>query len=239
MPTTQLEAETITPLHGYRGEGNLQTDGELRGLTIAISREAGSRGTAIAKRVAQQMGWQLFDQDLFAYLVQNQSAREELLAEVPAGVRTWAEEKHRTFLEQRQGDDFPEMHEWLRLLFVIGARGESVILGRGAGYLLPVASTLNVRIVSPLEDRLAYMCQTLRLPLAAARVEISERDRIRAELHRSISGRDAGDLSQYDLVLNSSRLGESACADLIAEAIRAKQLPSDGSDSCSDELEIV
>jgi hypothetical protein len=44
---------------------------------------------------------------------------------------------------------------------------------------------------------------------------------------------------QYDLVLNSNRLGESACADLIGEAIRAKQLPGDPSDSTSDELAVV
>jgi len=239
MPATLLEIEAGIPLHGYRGNRIPHESNELRGLTIAISREAGARGTAIAKKVAQQLGWQLFDQDLLAYLVQNESAREELLAEVPAGLRRWAEERHRGFLEQRRGSEFPEMYDWLKLLFVIGARGESVIMGRGAGFLLPVASTLNVRIIAPLEERVAYLSQSLRLPVAAAREEVLARDRVRAELHRSIAGRDAGDLTQYDMVLNSNRLGESACSDLIAEAIRAKQLPGDASESSVDELEVI
>jgi cytidylate kinase len=238
MPATLLESEPAVPLHGFRGDRQPYESNELRGLTIAISREAGARGNVIAKRVAQQLGWQLFDQDLLAYLVQNEPARQELLAEVPRGVIEWAEERHRRFLEQRRGAEFPEMHDWLKLLFVIGARGESVILGRGAGFLLPVASTLNVRIVAPFEERVAYMSQLLRLPSASAREEVQARDRLRAELHKSVSGRDAGDLTQYDLVLNSYRMGESACSDLIAEAIRAKQLP-DGSDSTSDELAVV
>ena len=234
-----LEPELATPLHGYRGERAARADTELRGLTIAISREAGSRGSVIAKRVAEQLGWQLYDQELLGYLVQNQTAREELLADVPAGVLQWANEQHSKYVRHRLTADIPEMGEWLRLLFVIGARGEAVILGRGSGVLLPVASTLNVRIVSPLEDRVAYMSQTLRLPANAAREEIASRDRIRSELHLSVSGREATDLTQYDLVLNSSRLGEAACADLIAAAIRAKQLPGDSSESSSDELGVV
>jgi cytidylate kinase len=238
MPTT-LEPELATPLHGYRGERAARNDAELRGLTIAISREAGARGSTIAKRVAEQLGWQLYDQELLGYLVSNQSAREELLAEVPAGVLQWANEQHKRFLQQRKSADIPEMGEWLRLLFVIGARGEAVILGRGAGVMLPVASTLNVRIVSPLDQRVAFMSQSLRLPANAAREEIAARDRIRAELHLSVSGREATDLTQYDLVLNSSRLGEAACADLIAAALRTKQLPSDSSESSSDELQVV
>lgn len=234
-----LEPELVSPMHGYRGEQTARHDSELRGLTIAISREAGARGSTIAKRVAEQLGWQLFDQELLGYLVHNETAREELLSEVPPGVVQWANEQHRKYVQHRRGVDVPEMGEWLRLLFVIGARGEAVILGRGAGVLLPVASTLNVRIVSPLQDRVAYMSQSLRLPANAAREEIAARDRIRGELHLSVSGREAGDLAQYDLVLNSSRLGESACADLIAEAIRAKQLPGETFDSTSDDLAVV
>jgi len=40
-----------SPLHGYRGEeASAPTMGVPAGLTIAISREAGSRGASIAKR---------------------------------------------------------------------------------------------------------------------------------------------------------------------------------------------
>ena len=38
------------------------------------------------------------------------------------------------------------------------------------------------------------------------------------------------DLTQYDLVLNSGRLGDGVAAELIAQAVRAKHLPEEGVD---------
>jgi len=38
------------------------------GLTIAISREAGSRGASIAKRAGEKLGWEVYSQDLLEYL---------------------------------------------------------------------------------------------------------------------------------------------------------------------------
>ena len=46
----------------------------------------------------------------------------------------------------------------------------------------------------------------------------------------ALVGSDPDDLTQYDLLLNSGRLGEGECAELIAQAVRVKQLLPDGSD---------
>ena len=75
-------APPVTPLHGYRGETRV-TARPPRGLTVVITRQAGARGGRIAKRVGQILGWQLFDQEMLGYLVQSESAKAELLADVP------------------------------------------------------------------------------------------------------------------------------------------------------------
>jgi cytidylate kinase len=81
---------------------------------------------------------------------------------------------------------------------------------------------LNVRIVAPLSDRIAYMSQWLRLTEKEAAEEVRRRDARRAEFIPTHFHRQPGDIYQYDLVLNSSLLGEDLAAELIAKAANVK-----------------
>ena len=49
------------------------------------------------------------------------------------------------------------------VVLALGAQGGVVLIGRGAGCILPRETTLHVRIVAPLAERIAYMSQWLRL----------------------------------------------------------------------------
>lgn len=220
---------TSTPLHGYRGEETVVAIRPPRALTVVISREAGARGGRIARRVGQLLGWQVFDQEMLGYLVQNESAKAEMLADIPPEAIAWANLEHNRQLDARHlgGGDQTEL---LRLAFVLAAKGDVVLVGRGVGELLPTATTINVRVIAPLEQRVAYFSQWLRLTPAEAEIEVAARDRVRSALQIALVGSDPDDLSQYDLLLNSGRLGEAECAELIAQAVRVKQLLPDTSD---------
>src|SRR5262249_41241955 len=89
--------------------------------------------------------------------------------------------------------------------------------------ILPAPTTLHVRIVAPLPDRIAYMSQWLRLTDEQAAEQVRTRDIRRAEFIATHFHRQPNDLYQYDLLLNSALLGEELCADLIVQAARAKQ----------------
>ena len=97
-----------------------------------------------------------------------------------------------------------------------------MLIGRGAGYVLPPRSTLHVRLVAPLQDRIAYMSQWLRLTIDEAAEQVRLRDSRRGDFIRTHFHRAPGDVHQYDLALNSSFLGEDTCVELIAQAARAK-----------------
>jgi hypothetical protein len=207
------------PLHGYRGAPTPPPVVEHpRGLTVAISREAGARGGSIAGRVGRLLGWQVYGQDSLSLLARDDNARRELLADTPPAAAAWAD---RQAAASVAGDDTGEL---VKLVFALAARGEVVIVGRGAGFLLPADSTLNVRVIAPHAERVAYMAQWLRLTAEEAEAELAARDRVRAALHAAVTGRAASDPTQYDLVLNSGRLGEAGCAELIVQAIKTKQL---------------
>lgn len=210
------------PLHGYRGSPASAAAGERpRGLTVAISREAGARGGSIARRVGRLLGWPVYDQDSLALLARDDAARRELLAEVPGPAAAWADHQATTVAGGIDGTDASEL---VKLVFALAARGEVVIVGRGAGVLLPGESTLNVRVIAPHAERVAYLAQWLRMTTDEAAAELAARDRVRAALHAALTGKAASDPTQYDIILNSGRLGEAGCADMIVSAIKSKHL---------------
>jgi cytidylate kinase len=213
------------PVHGFRGD--TPTPAPLthpRGLSVAISREAGARGWTIAKKVGEIVGWQVFDQESLDYLIQDDTAYQQLLAEVPPSAKSWAE-AHFTRLQMNQklASD-SETVAMIRLVLTVAARGDAVIVGRGAGFLLPAESTVHVRLIAPFERRVAYFAQALRLSREEAAEEVKTRDERRAKYLMRAFNRNPADSTGYDAVVNVDRLGLEGAAQFIAWAIRTKQM---------------
>jgi cytidylate kinase len=191
-------------------------------LTIAVSREAGSRGGTIARRAARRLGWEVYNQELLEYVAQEGAFRQDISENLPPTAAQWVEAHLETLLREQNLSQHPSLRDLARLILALGSRGEVVLIGRGAGSILPRESTLHARIMAPLQDRIAYMSQWLRLTPEEAADLVELRDRRRAEFISNHFHRQPGDVYQYDLLLNSSLLGEELCADLIAQAARAK-----------------
>ncbi|MFO0964217.1 MAG: cytidylate kinase-like family protein [Gemmataceae bacterium] len=211
------------PRHGYRGRGERPGAGRYpAGLTIAISREAGARGGTIAKRAGTKLGWQVYSQELLEYMAQEATLRQQALDQLPAGAAEWVEARLQARIKEQAISANPSIVDLARMILSLGVQGEAVLLGRGAGNILSPRSTLHVRLVAPLEDRVAYMAQWLRLTPEEAAEQVRKRDGRRAEFLTTHFHHQPGDLYQYDMVLNTSLLGEDACADIIVQAAKVK-----------------
>jgi cytidylate kinase len=171
----------------------------------------------VARRAAKLLGWPVYDHDSLDYLARDEAARAELLADLPDGAKDWAD---------AQADRLSVGRNWtaatiemVRLILTLAARGEAVLVGRGAGFLLPAETTIHTRVVAPLEQRIAYLGDLLRLPPAEAEAEVTARDRRREAFITSVVDVDPSDVGGYDMVLNTGRLGEFAAAGLIVQAV--------------------
>ncbi|MCX7701109.1 MAG: cytidylate kinase-like family protein [Gemmataceae bacterium] len=210
------------PLHGYAGDRGESAAATLPlAPSIAISREAGARGTAIARRIGERCGWLVCDREMLGYTAQDPSAVSSLLAELPLETTRWIDEQlerlQRGGLATLDADDEPVA----RLILALAAKGEVVFVGRGAGYLLPRESTLHVQLIAPLDDRVAYLSQLLRLTFEEAQREVATRDAQRRDyIQRRFRPGDAP--TAFDLILNSSALGSETCVELILAAMMAK-----------------
>lgn len=225
-----------TPHHGYHGDrGDRPPDAVgvpvPASLTLAISREAGSRGASIARRVAQHLGWQVYDHELLNHIAHESSFLDGLLESLPAAARAWAVRQFELFQEQQAPGEDHSLIGLVRAMFALGAQGEVVIVGRGAGFLLPRESTLHARIVAPLPDRIAYLSQWLRLSVGEAADQVRVREQHRAEFLSTCLPRVKDEPHSYDLILNSGTLGEELTANLITQAVRARVACRGGRDA--------
>jgi cytidylate kinase len=212
-----------SPVHGYRGaEAAAPAQRVPTGLTIAISREAGARGATIARRAGEKLGWEVYSQDMLEYGAQTASLRSDVLDNLGPEAAAWVEAQLQRLLEQPNLSHNPNILELARLVLALGAQGNVILLGRGAGFLLPSASTLHVRLVAPLADRIAYMSQWLRLTEEEAAEQVRKRDHRRTDFLTTHFHRKPNDVHVYDMILNTSMFGEDRSAELVAAAAKAK-----------------
>jgi cytidylate kinase len=220
-PATEFPA---APAHGYRGNPEPTEIIRPRALSVAVSREAGARGGSIARKLGELLGWQIYYQENIDYLIQDDVAREQLVAELPESALAWANAQFIRLQRERTIAADSDVAATIRLLLTIAARGDAVIVGRGAGFLLPAETTLHARVIAPMESRVAYFAQWLRMNRDEAAAEVRARDHRRTKFISSILGREPDDSTDFDVVVNSGRLGIEAAAQFIGWAVRTKQM---------------
>jgi cytidylate kinase len=214
----------LSPHHGFQGDRGLvvRPPSVPAGLTITISREAGARGGSIGRRVGRLLGWQVYDQELLEYIAQEGAIRQDVVENLAPAVETWCRQRLDLLIQEYNLGQNPSAVNLARVILALGAQGQVVLIGRGGGLILPRPSTLNLRIIAPLVDRIGYMSQWLRLTVEEAAERVRLRDNRRAEFLATHFHNRGSDLYQYDFILNSSLLGEELCAELIVRAARAK-----------------
>ena len=221
---SETNIEVGPPLHGYRGDSaeDISRTRPSR-LTVAVSRQVGARGGSIAKRAGEQLGWQVVTHDLLEYMASNEDARSELTEGLPQEAFAWVDARLARLAAKGLPHADADMGELPRLILLLAARGNVILVGRGAGFLLPQETTLHARVIAPEDDRVGYVGQWLRLTEAEAGEELRQRDLRRGEFLLTAFGDLVSEPTSYDLTFNSARLGADVCVELLVNAARAQQ----------------
>jgi cytidylate kinase len=194
-----------------------------RPFTIALSREAGARGTATAREVGARLAWLVYDHELLERIAQEMKLRSSLLASVDEKRVSWLQECVEAFASVAAVSGAAYVRRLSETLLSLAAHGECVIVGRGAAQVLPAETTLRVRLVAPVAWRVEAVAGKFGVARedAARRVETTDRERVR--FVKDHFHKDPIEPTQYDLILNASRFSVGACADLIVEALHRLQ----------------
>lgn len=192
---------------------------------ITLSREHGALGADIARRVAERMGFELWDKALLHAVAERTGASEVILASLDEHTRSGLRDMLAGMVYGVANTEGEYVRELARVIYAVGVRGKAVFLGRGASFVLNPRSALRVRIVAPLEVRVARIMAAKALSREAAEKEIAHLDQERARFNQRSWARDTKDLHAYDLVLNTAFMSVDGAAEVIRAAHQAKFHP--------------
>jgi len=193
------------------------------GLTIALMREAGTAGPLVAHEVGARLGWPVYHYELLERIAQEMGLRVSLLESLDEKRQSWLRETVQSFALLPTVSESAFVRHLIETILSLGAHGQCVIVGRGAALILPAETTLRVRLVAPLEERITVFSQRFGLSRAEAarQVELTDRERMRFIQDHFLQ--DPTNPHLYDLVLNTWRWSVSEAAQLIIDALHRLQ----------------
>lgn len=184
---------------------------------ITISREFGSGGRTIGRKVAEKLGIPCYDAEIIEKIAEESGYSGDYIRSEGEGASDrWLSN---LFLNRTMGPTNQDTI-WViqsRIIRELAEKRPCVIVGRCADYVLRgQADLLNVFIHADPQKRAERIVREYGERDASPLERIREKDRRRAAYHRFYTDLKWGHAQNYHLCLDSGVLGIDKCADLIA-----------------------
>ena len=186
---------------------------------VTISREYGSGGYEVGRRVAERMNYKFYDKELIAHIAdkflipesfvaateETELKKKNIFHEVfPVFTRT--ENENADYIFREQGKFIVQLVE----------EGNCVIAGRRADYYLKDnPNALHLFFYADRDFKVRRICETENLSEDEAVKKIADMDRRRRTSYEYVTGRTWGDMHNYDRLICTSTLGLDKCVEEI------------------------
>ncbi len=188
-------------------------------LIISVGREYGSGGHEIAEKLANHYGIQLLDHNLLDEIAAKKNVKMDHLRTL--------DEKHKNPLSSRTVRGYSSSPEenllYLQFDYLrdkADAGDSFVIVGRCSETILKqYESMISIFILADREKRIERIMRLYHLSESDAAKKICEKDTSRRRYHNSFCVGKWGDCRNYDVSLNSSKLGIDGSVKLLTEYI--------------------
>lgn len=196
---------------------------QLLRFSLAVSREFGAGGKDLCKLIGARLGWPVYDHELLEEMATELNVRVNLLETVDERHVNWLQERMEAFAAVPFVSESTYVRQLIETVLTLGLRGHTVLVGRGAPHILSHSSTLTVRVVAALEDRIARVSRDQGLAYDAAARLVRATDAQRQRFVREHFQVDPTDPVLYDLVVNTSRFTLEECADLVVDGLLKRE----------------
>ena len=195
-------------------------------MIISIGRQHGSGGREIARLLARELRIKCYDKEIVDEAAKHSDFSRDL-------INAYDEKRMSAFMLHTGGYGLNENFR-LNMQVVsaqfdaireIASKGDCIFVGRCADYILRDRRDLvSVFILGDMDERLKCLERRQGLDVAAARKKIKEVDKDRSSFYKYYSDQVWGDAQNYDLCINSSRLGVEGTVKVIMDYIKTRGL---------------
>ena len=202
---------------------------------ITISRQFGSGGKTVGKKVAKALGYTFVDDDIVQKIA-------ELAKVSPGWVESVEKEAGRRIsrlvsrmvskplidriLKDERGYIDEEIYlDYLVILInQIADEGNAVFLGRGSQYILnDLPDSFHVLLINTFDNRVRFMMESYDLPQTKATQVIKSEDKRRLNLYRKMGKQDYDHPELYHLTINMERVTMDEAVRLIIDLATKEQ----------------
>ena len=185
---------------------------------ITISREFGSGGRTIGRLTAKKLGIPCYDAAIIQKIAQESGYAESYLKEdsedTPGG---WLG----AVLANRQAGPTNQDLIWqiqCKVILDLAEKSPCVIVGRCADYVLKdKEDCLTVFIHASMEKRAERIVKEYGERPESPEQRLKDKDKRRAAYHRFYTDMKWGHAQNYDICLDSGRLGIDKCVDILTQ----------------------
>lgn len=194
---------------------------------ITITRQFGSMGRPIAKKMAEMLGIEYYDRDLV------DQAAEKL--NLPVSVINEVEEKANSLAKNpffrmasplgsgtttTQDKIFEAQQNIIKFL---AEKETCIIVGRCADFTLSeMENAIHIYIYASYEARLEHCIKDLGMEEMEARKMMAAVDKARESYHMNFAGYAPDDKSHKDILIDSSLLGVEGTAEYLVDLVKKK-----------------
>jgi len=190
---------------------------------ITFSRKMGANGTAIAKRVAEKLGYKFYDTEAI-----EGAARQMGILESVKEIDEKAPSLLQRFFSHRPTIDLDRLTS---VVYELAKQGDAVFLGRGSQILLKsFHCALHVRVTAPVERRVQNLLERGFLREVALKA-IEQSDHERNAFVKFAFGVDWENPELYDVVLNTDKLSVNLAVNAVLNLARSEEIKACSTDA--------
>lgn len=202
-------------------------------IVITLTREYGSGGRYIGKLVAQKLGIKLYDKEFIIEVAEKTGLSEQYIKE---------NEQKRNALDILNNGYYSDLSnsdelfvKESQLIKEVSDREPCIIVGRCADQILKDnKNVLKVFIYSDMKNKIDRAVKYYGMDKKKAEKEIIRIDKLRENHYKYYTDKKWKDFSNYDICINSDKVGVEKAADLIVEM--AKDLESISSQNVTEAI---
>lgn len=205
----------------------------MKNFVVTIARENGSGGRAVGEKLAQKLSVEFYNRDLLRLASDESGISEELFAKADEKVKSTllfkvAKDAYKGEVIPPDRDDFVSNENLFRyqakIIRKLAATKSCVIIGRCADFILKdEPQAVRVFIHASEEKRIATLMVRHHVEKEEARRMMEKVDKRRAAYYHAFTGKNWRDAANYDLSLDSGKLGEEGCIERIADYLAVGQ----------------
>jgi len=191
---------------------------------VVFSRENGTGGRLIARKVAEKLGFKLYDKDLIWMIAHKTKLKKGLIRSVDEKTQNTIESIINTFLGFEPLPEYEYIRALTRVVLSIVAKGKAVILGRGGNFIVPPEFALRVRIIAPLKVRLKNS-QQFEYPgksLDYIKDKMLKIHKERKDFVQKYFSKNVSNANYYDLVINTEYLTIKQATEIVITAFKER-----------------